>query len=84
MEKYIPQIKEILNQYNEISADLDNIKARIDTLEILRNNSLMKIEQNRDKERRLIDKIERETGEPVDFKKILDLIQNETYWNSVK
>jgi len=79
MEKYIPQIKEILNQYNEISADLDNIKARIDTLEILRNNSLMKIEQNRDKERRLIDKIERETGEPVDFKKILDLIQNETY-----
>jgi len=79
MEKYIPQIKEIINQYNEISAELDNIKARIDTLEILRNNSLMKIEQNRDKERRLIDKIEKETGESVDFKKILDLIQNETH-----
>lgn len=84
MEKYIPQIKEIINQYNEISAELDNIKARIDTLEILRNNSLMKIEQNRDKERRLIDKIEKETGESVDFKKILDLIQNETHWNPVK
>lgn len=79
MDKYIPQIKEIINQYNEISAELDNIKARIDTLEILRNNSLMKIEQNRDKERRLIDKIEKETGESVDFKKILDLIQNETH-----
>jgi hypothetical protein len=79
MEKYIPQIKDIINQYNEISAELDNIKARIDTLEILRNNSLMKIEQNRDKERRLIDKIEKETGESVDFKKILDLIQNETH-----
>ncbi len=79
MEKYFDQIKEIISKYNEISAELDNIKARIDTLEILRNNSLMKIEQNRQRERSLIDKIEKETGEPVDFKKILDLIQNETH-----
>lgn len=79
IEKYIPQIKEIIAKYSEISNELDGIKARIDTLEILRNNSLMKIEQNREKERRLIDKIEKEIGEPIDFKKILDLIQNENH-----
>jgi chromosome segregation ATPase len=79
IETYIPKIKEIISKYSEISEELDSIKARIDTLEILRNNSLLKIEQNREAERRLIDKIEKETGESVDFKKILDLIQNENH-----
>ncbi len=79
IENYIPKIKEIISKYSEISEELDSIKARIDTLEILRNNSLLKIEQNREAERRLIDKIEKETGESVDFRKILDLIQNENH-----
>lgn len=79
IEKYIPKIKEVISKYSEISIELDSIKARIDTLEILRNNSLLKIEQNREAERRLIDKIEKETGESVDFRKILDLIQNENH-----
>ena len=79
IENYIPKIKEIISKYSEISEELDSIKARIDTLEILRNNSLLKIEQNRKAERRLIDKIEKETGESVDFRKILDLIQNENH-----
>jgi hypothetical protein len=79
IDKYIPQIKAIISEYNSIGNELDGIKARIETLEILRNNSLMKIEQNREKERRLIDKIEKETGESVDFRKILELIQNENH-----
>lgn len=79
IEKYLPQVKEIISEYQLISNELDGIKARIETLEILRNNSMLKIEQNREKERRLIDKIEKEIGEPVDFRKILELIQNENH-----
>jgi hypothetical protein len=79
IEQYLSQIKEIISEYNSISHELDGIKARIETLEILRNNSMMKIEQNRERERRLIDKIEKEIGEPVDFRKILELIQNENH-----
>jgi len=79
IEKYLPQVKEIISEYHLISNELDGIKARIETLEILRNNSMLKIEQNREKERRLIDKIEKETGESVDFRKILELIQNENH-----
>jgi|LakMenEpi03Aug12_release.lakeMendotaPanAssembly.Ray.scaffolds.fasta_scaffold01416_36 hypothetical protein len=79
IEKYLPQVKEIISEYHLISNELDGIKARIETLEILRNNSMLKIEQNREKERRLIDKIEKEIGEPVDFRKILELIQNENH-----
>jgi hypothetical protein len=79
IEKYLPQVKDIISEYHLISNELDGIKARIETLEILRNNSMLKIEQNREKERRLIDKIEKEIGEPVDFRKILELIQNENH-----
>jgi hypothetical protein len=79
MEGYLPQIKEIITEYNNISGQLENIKSTIDGLELLRNQALLKIEQNRERERRLIDKIEKETGEPVDFKKILDLIKHETH-----
>lgn len=79
MEEYLPQIKSIITEYHNISDQLEDIKARIDGLELLRNEALLKIEKNRQRERLLIDKIEKETGEPVDFKKILDRIQHETH-----
>jgi hypothetical protein len=79
MEKYLPQVRQIINEYNSISAELKTLQVKIESLELLRNSALLKIEQNRERERGLIDKIEKETGEPVDFKKILDLIQHETH-----
>jgi hypothetical protein len=39
---------------------------------------MMKLEANREEERRLIDKIKNETGEPVDFLKIMNLLKNES------
>jgi len=77
MEKYLPQIKQIIDEYSSINNQLEKLKEQIESLQLLRNSALLKIEQNREKERGLIDKIEKETGEPVDFKKILDLIQHE-------
>jgi chromosome segregation ATPase len=77
MEKYLPQIKQIIDEYSSINNQLEKLKDQIESLQLLRNSALLKIEQNREKERGLIDKIEKETGEPVDFKKILDLIQHE-------
>ena len=69
MEKYLPQVKQIIDEYQSISDQLAGLQSRIESLELLRNDALLKIEQNREKERLLIDKIEKETGEPVDFKK---------------
>lgn len=78
MEKYIPQIKEIVGEYKAIGNELESLKSRIETLEILRKAAVMKLEANREAERRLIDKIKEETGQPVDFLKIMNVLQNET------
>lgn len=77
MEKYLPEIKKVVKEYSNISTELTNLASRIETLEILRKSAMMKLEANREEERRLIDKIKEETGEPVDFYKIMQLIQNE-------
>jgi hypothetical protein len=78
MENYIPEIKEIVGEYQNISNELESLASRIETLEILRKSAMMKLEANREEERRLIDKIKKETGEPVDFLKIMNLLKNES------
>lgn len=78
MEKYLPEIKEVIGEYHKISNELEGLASRIETLEILRKSTMMKLEANREEERRLIDKIKNETGEPVDFLKIMDLLKNES------
>jgi chromosome segregation ATPase len=78
MENYIPKIKEIVGEYQNISNELESLASRIETLEILRKSAMMKLEANREEERRLIDKIKNETGEPVDFLKIMNLLKNES------
>lgn len=78
MEKYLPEIKEVIGEYRKISNELEGLASRIETLEILRKSTMMKLEANREEERRLIDKIKNETGEPVDFLKIMDLLKNES------
>lgn len=74
MEKYIPEIKQIVGEYRAISKELDTLSERINALELARKQTILKLEKNRSDERVLIDKIEKETGEPVDFRKIIETI----------
>jgi hypothetical protein len=74
MEKYLPEIKQILREYHNVSNELDSLAKWIETLEILRKAAMVKLDANREEERRLIDKIKNETGEPVDFLKIMTSI----------
>lgn len=78
MEKYLPEIKEIVSEYKSIASDLESLASRIETLEILRKSAVMKLEANRESERRLIDRIKKETGQPIDFLKIMETLNNET------
>jgi chromosome segregation ATPase len=74
MEKYLPEIKQIIREYHNVANELDSLAKRIETLEILRKAAMVKLDANREEERRLIDKIKNETGEPVDFLKIMTSI----------
>ena len=72
MEQYITEIKTIISEYKAISAELDALQERTNALELSRKQTLLKLEKNRNDERLLIDKIEKATGEPVDFQKIIE------------
>lgn len=77
MEQYIPKIKQIVDEYSSISKELEVLQLRADALELSRKQAMLKLEANRMAERFLIDKIEKETGEAVDFRTILEMIEKD-------
>ena len=74
MEQYISEIKKIISEYRAISMELDALQERTNALELARKQTLLKLEKNRNEERLLIDKIEKATGEAIDFQKIIETL----------
>lgn len=74
MEQYLSEIKEIVSEYRAISKELDALQERTNSLELARKQTLLKLEKNRNDERLLIDKIEKETGEAINFQKIIETL----------
>jgi len=74
MDYYLSEVSEILKEYSQIKNEINLLNNQIQLLAQQKNELDLKLTINREKETILIQKIEKETGKPVNFAKILKQI----------
>lgn len=75
--KYLEEIREIVNEYSIINSQLNHLERMTDSLKLEKAKLDFRLEQTRERELSLIDKIVAETGEHPDYYKIMNEL-NET------
>ena len=69
--EHINQIREIVNEYSKITAGINALERMTQLLNFRKNELETALNNNKNREKALIDKIVEETGQAPDFYKIM-------------
>jgi|APGre2960657404_1045060.scaffolds.fasta_scaffold18294_2 hypothetical protein len=69
--EHINQIREIVNEYSKITAGINELERMTQLLNFRKNELETALNNNKNREKALIDKIVEETGQAPDFYKIM-------------
>jgi hypothetical protein len=69
--KYFKEIKNIVSEYDRIHAGLSELEKMTNVLHLRKEELEHALNSNKEKEKTLIDKIVKETGEQPDYYKIM-------------
>jgi hypothetical protein len=75
--KYINEIRQVVSEYDKITAGLNELEEMTKLLELRKNELEHALDSNKEREKILIDKIVQETGQVPDYYKIMTQL-NET------
>lgn len=76
VDPYMDEIKNIVNRYKLIEELMNSLLEEANSLNLKKQDIELKLAQNKEDERNLIDKIKRETGEDPNLYEILQNINN--------
>ena len=71
MISYFSEIKKIVEKYGQLRKEMDSLIEQVESLDLRKKDLEHRLSQTREEEIALIDKIKIETGEDLDFYKIL-------------
>jgi hypothetical protein len=77
-DPYIEEIRSIVNRYKAIEELMNSLLEEANLLNLKKQDIELKLAQNKEDERNLIDKIKRETGKEPNLYEILQSINSQT------
>jgi len=77
-DPYIEEIRSIVNLYKAIEELMNSLLEEVNLLNLKKQDIELKLAQNKEDERNLIDKIKRETGKDPNLYEILQSINSQT------